>query len=125
MVDGGSTPANPARTRGPARDSIDGHTRVTIRGKLTDDPILIQLSNRGGPFTEVNVLCDYGIFAIQAAGQLAETICGFGSKGSEVTAKGQLREFTHRTEGGSLRSRVVIQVEEVEINGTKRPEDIP
>ena len=65
MVDSGSTPANPVRPRGFTKGSIDGHTRVTIRGKLTDDPILIQLPNRGGPFTEVNVLCDYGTFAIQ------------------------------------------------------------
>lgn len=125
MADSGSTSANPARTRGHVVAGIDGHTRVTIRGKLIDEPILIQLPNRGGPFTEVNVACDYGTFAIQAAGQLAETICGFGSKGSDVTAKGRLQEFTHKTEGGSLRSRVVIQVEEAEIVGTKRPEDVP
>lgn len=105
---------------------------TVLLGRLTTDPEL-RTTGTGKSVCNVNIAVDrfaieedkqsVDFIPIQVWGKLAENLCKYQSKGSQIALEGTLRIDNYKDKDGNTKSKMYVLANRIEFLSTKKKED--
>jgi len=107
---------------------------TVLLGRLTTDPEL-RTTGTGKSVVNINIAVDrfaveedkqsVDFIPIQVWGKLAENLCKYQSKGSQIALEGTIRIDNYKDKDGNSKSKMYVLANRIEFLSTKKKEDVP